>query len=95
MKRIEAVVKRANLNHFYHCAETLGIFGFDLCEYRESGTGSSGDRDRIRSQASALTSGKSRLQVDFAVLDIDAKDTVHAVLEQAHPDSIAIFTLDP
>jgi len=33
------------------------------------------------------------LKVDFAVPDTDAKDTVHAFLEQVHPDSIAIFKL--
>jgi hypothetical protein len=37
---------------------------------------------------------RAALQVDFAVLDTDAKDTVHAVLEEVHPDSIAIFQLD-
>jgi len=37
---------------------------------------------------------RAALKVDFAVLDTDSKDTVHAVLEQVHPDSIAIFQLD-
>ena len=37
---------------------------------------------------------RSALKVDFAVPDTAAKETVHAVLEQLHPDSIAIFTLD-
>lgn len=34
------------------------------------------------------------LKVDFAVLDSDAKETVHVVLDQVHPNSIAIFQLD-
>ena len=34
------------------------------------------------------------LKIDFAVLDTEAKDTVHAVLEKVHPDSIAIFKFD-
>jgi|ERR1700722_8760174 hypothetical protein len=33
-------------------------------------------------------------KVDFAVLDKEAKDTIHAVLEKVHPDSIAIFKLE-
>ena len=37
---------------------------------------------------------RSRRDVYFAVLDIDTKDAIHAVLEQVHPDSIAIFKLD-
>ena len=34
------------------------------------------------------------MKVDFAVLDAEAKATVHAVLEQVHPNSIAVFQLD-
>lgn len=34
------------------------------------------------------------MKVDFAVLDIETKDTIHAVLEQVHPNSIAVFQLD-
>lgn len=37
---------------------------------------------------------RAALKVDFAVPDLEAKDTVHAFLEQVHPDSIAIFKLD-
>ena len=36
----------------------------------------------------------SAFKVDFAVADLEAKDTIHAVLEQVHPDSIAVFKLD-
>ena len=89
MKRIEAVVRRAELNHFFQCAESLGIFGFDLCECRDSRPSCCGAGRRV-----PLTNDASRLKVDFAVRDSDTTDTVHAVLEQVHPDSIAIFTLD-
>lgn len=37
---------------------------------------------------------RTGLRTDFAVSDIDAKETVHAVLNEVHPDSIAIFKLD-
>ena len=36
---------------------------------------------------------RTALKVGFAVSDAEAKDTVHAVLEHAHPDSIAIYKL--
>jgi len=81
MKRIEAVVKRSELKRFYQCAEKLGIFGFDLSENRNS----------LKPVVSGENREQSRLTVDFAVSDADTKDTIHAVLEQAHPDSIAIF----
>ena len=70
MKRIEAVMRRAELGSFNQCAGRLGIFGFDLSE------------------------DHAALKIDFAVLDTEAKDTVHAVLDQVHPDSIAIFKFD-
>ena len=94
MKRIEeAVVRSSDLRRFCQCAEKLGVFGFDLCEYRDSRAGRSRDGDRLQPEGN-LTSERSRLKVDFAVLDIDTKDAIHAVLEQVHPDSIAIFKLD-
>src|ERR1700737_4680838 len=83
MKRIEAVVKRSELKRFFQCAERLGIFGFDLSE----------NRTLSRTDLNAENGGQARLTVDFAVSDTDTKDTIHAVLEQAHPDSIAIFKL--
>ncbi len=83
MKRIEAVVRRSELRRFCQCAEKLGIFGFDLFENRNAKGTVRGGEDR----------NQARLTVDFAVLDSETKDTVHAVLEESHPDSIAIFTL--
>jgi hypothetical protein len=37
---------------------------------------------------------KAVLRADFVVGDQEVKDTVHAVLEEASPDSIAVFKLD-
>jgi len=85
MKRIEAVVRRSELRRFFQCAEKLGIFGFDLSE----------NRNLSKTVRSGENGNQSRLTVDFAVSDADTKDTIHAVLEQAHPDSIAIFKLGP
>jgi hypothetical protein len=91
MKRIETVVRRTALSSFYQCAEKLGILGFDLAEKHSPKFG--GPRGRSDSNSPAKTDAPSRLTVDFAVLDREAKETVHAVLEQVHPDSIAIFEL--
>jgi hypothetical protein len=91
MKRIEAVVRRSDLSSFYQCAEKLGIFGFDLSENRIPRA--AGSHGRLCSKSTINPQPPSRLKVDFAVLDREAKDTVHAVLEQVHPDSIAIFEL--
>ena len=85
MKRIEAVVRRSELKRFLLCAEKLGIFGFDLCADRNSSVTAVGGQN----------GNPSRLTVEFAVSDADTKDTIHAVLDQAHPDGIAIFTLGP
>lgn len=85
MKKIEVVFRRPELKRFFQCAERLGIFGFDLCENRNSSRGPSNGEDV----------NQSRLTVDFAVSEADLKDTIHAVLEQAHPDSVAIFKLGP
>jgi len=41
-----------------------------------------------------LSEDHAALKIDFAVRDTEAKETVHAVLDQVHPDSIAIFKLD-
>ena len=38
---------------------------------------------------------KTVLKADFVVGDQEVKDTVHAVLQEASPDGIAVFKLDP
>ena len=83
MKKIEVVVRRAELKKFFQCAERLGIFGFDLSENRNSS----------KSVLNSENIDRLSLTVDFAVSDADTMNTVHAVLERAHPDSIAIFQL--
>jgi hypothetical protein len=83
MKRIEAVIVRSALDDFHRCARQLGIFGFDLSE----------EQTELRGPDRACDT-KSRLRVDFAVLDEETKPSIHAVLEAVHPDSIAIFKFD-
>ena len=90
MKRIEAVVTRSALADFERCARRLGILGFDLSE----------EHPKLRHHqrppaAIQCTPGvRSRLKVDFAVLDEETKPTIHAVLESVHPESIGIFKFD-
>jgi len=38
---------------------------------------------------------KTILKADFVVGDQEVKDTVHAMLEEASPEGIAVFKLDP
>jgi hypothetical protein len=90
MKRIEAIIARSALDDFHRCAKDLGIFGFDLsvpkrrlCDLQ---------RLPITEESSPVTA--SRIKVDFAVLDEQTKPTVHAVLENVHPESIGIFKFD-
>ena len=85
MEKIEAVIRSSELKRFFQCAEKLGVFGFDLTETPNSSVKVVGGENGYQ----------SRFTVDFAVSDAETRDTVHAVLEQAHPDSIAIFRLTP
>jgi hypothetical protein len=85
MERIEAVMKRSELKRFLRCVERLGIFGFDLSENRNPPA-------RI---GSSENGSRTTLTVDFAVRDVETNETIHAILEQARPDSIAIFKLCP
>jgi nitrogen regulatory protein PII len=87
MKKIEAVISRSSLDDFHQCLWRLGCLGFDLSEeYARKA-------DR-QSRSSVTSTTPSRLKVEFAVLDEEAKPTVHAVLESVHPDSVAIFKFE-
>lgn len=86
MKRIKAVISSASLDDFHQCVRQLGIFGFDLSHER--------GRRGNRHQATNFISAQPRFEVDFAVLDEEAKPIVHAVLEAVHPDSVGIFKFE-
>ena len=87
MKKIEAVISRSSLDDFHQCLSPLGCLGFDLSEENAR------KADR-QSRSSVTSTTPSRLKVEFAVLDEEAKLTVHAVLESVHPDSVAIFRFE-
>jgi nitrogen regulatory protein PII len=89
MKRIETVIPRSALDNFHQCAKGLGIFGFDLSEEPRFG-----DQQRRSVGSPPTLDPISKLKVDFAVLDEEAKPIVHAVLESVHPESIGIFKFD-
>jgi nitrogen regulatory protein PII len=90
MKRIEAVIMRSALDDFHRCAKQLGIFGFDLSEEQTKLR----DHQRLAIAPNCTSEAKSRLKVDFAVLDEEAKPSIHAVIELVHPNSIAIFKFE-
>ena len=90
MKRIEAVIMRSALDDFHRCARQLGIFGFDLSEEQTRLR----DHQRLAIAPNCTSEATSRLKVDFAVLDEEAKPSIHAVIELVHPDSIAIFKFE-
>lgn len=81
---------RSALDDFHRCARQLGIFGFDLSE---KGTRLR-DHQRLAKASERPPNPTSKLEVAFAVPDEETKQTVHAVLESVHPDSIAIFKFD-
>jgi hypothetical protein len=68
-------------------ATGVRCLGFDLSEV----TARKADR---QSRYSVTSTTPSRLKVEFAVLDEEAKPAVHAVLESVHPDSVAIFKFE-
>jgi len=88
MKKIEAVISRSSLDDFHQCVRRLGCLGFDLSEENAR------KPDR-QPRCSVTSTTPSRLKVEFAVLDEEAKPAVHAVLESVHPDSVAIFRFEP
>src|ERR1700680_61959 len=81
MKRIEAVVKRSALDDFHRCAKQLGIFGFDLSEDPTKRR----DHQRLAAAGEYTPDATSKVKVDFAALDEETNDTVHAVLESVNP----------
>jgi hypothetical protein len=87
MKKIEALISRSSLDDFHQCALQLGCFGFDLSEENARNAGR-------QSRSAVPSTTPSRLKVEFAVFDEEAKPTVHAVLESVHPDSVAIFKFE-
>jgi nitrogen regulatory protein PII len=87
MKKIEAVISRSSLDDFHQCLWRLGCLGFVLSEENAR-------KADHQSRSSVTSTTPSRLKVEFAVLDEEAKPTVHAVLESVHPDSVAIFKFE-
>ena len=90
MKRIEAVLKNSALDDFHRCAKQLGIFGFDLSEEPTKRR----EHQPLAISRECVPDARSRIKVDFAVLDEDTKPTVHAVLISVHPESIAVFKFE-
>src|SRR5271154_4463093 len=90
MKRIETIIVRSALDDFHRCARNLGIFGFDLSVPKARLC----DHQRLPFSRELRSVARSRIKVDFAVLDEQTKQTVHTILESVHPESIGIFRFD-
>src|SRR5271167_74181 len=90
MKRIEAIIARSALDDFHRCARNLGIFGFDLSVPKARLC----DHQRLPFGRELRSVARSRIKVDFAVLDDQTNPTVHTILESVHPESIGIFRFD-
>lgn len=94
MKRVEAVIKCADLDAFKEAAANLGVFEFDVSEVRRSPGVGFQERRRLYRGQEFTVDLLSRLKVEFVVFDDDAKAIVHALLELLRPESVAIFKID-
>jgi nitrogen regulatory protein PII len=94
MKRVEVVMKSSALDVFKHSAERLGISEYDVSDVRRSPSFAVKERQRLYRGQEYTLDLLSRVKVEFAVLDQDAKRVTQNILALAAPDSIAIFALD-
>jgi nitrogen regulatory protein PII len=94
MKRVEVVMKPSALDAFKNSAASLGISEYDVSDVRVSPSLALKERQRLyRGQEYSLDL-LSRVKVEFAVFDDDARRVAQNILTLAAPDSIAIFALD-
>jgi nitrogen regulatory protein PII len=94
MKRVEVVMRLSALEAFKDSAQSLGIFEYDVSEVRLSPTVVVKERQRLYRGQEYTLDLLSRVKVEFAVFDGDAKSVAQHVLKLAAPDRIAIFALD-
>ena len=94
MKKLEVVMKSSAFNTFREYAPRLGISEYDLSEVRLSPGFAVRERQCLyRGQEYSLDL-LSRVKVEFAVLDEDAKPVAQHLLTMLAPDRIAISTVD-
>ena len=94
MKRMEVVMKSIALDAFKSSAASLGISEYDVSEVRVSPSFAMKERQRLYRGKEFTLDLISRVKVEFAVFDDDAKRVAENILSLAAPDRIAILALD-
>jgi nitrogen regulatory protein PII len=94
MKRVEVVMKSSALNTFKSSAASLGISEYDVSEVRVAPNLLLRERQRLYRGQEYTLDLLSRVKVEFAVFDDEAKRVAQNILTLTAPDTIAIFALD-
>ena len=94
MKRMEVVMKSSALDTFKDSAARLGISKYDVSDVRLSPSLAVKERQRLYRGHEYTLDLLSRVKVEFAVLDEDAKQVAQNILTLVAPDTIAISALD-
>lgn len=94
MKRLEVVMKSSALDTFKDSAAGLGIFEYDVSEVRVAPSVLLKERQRLYRGQEYTFDLLSRVKVEFAVFDEDAKQVAQNILTLTAPDTIAILALD-
>jgi nitrogen regulatory protein PII len=94
MKKMEVVMKSSGFDTFRASATRLGISEYDVSDVRLSPSFAVAERRRFYRGQEYNLDLLSRVKVEFAVFDGDAKPVAQALLTLVAPDSIAISVLD-
>jgi len=94
MKKMEVVMKSSAFDTFRESATRLGISEYDVSDVRLSPSFAAAEPRRFYRGQEYNLDLLSRVKVEFAVLDGDAKPVAQDLLTLVAPDSIAISALD-
>jgi nitrogen regulatory protein PII len=94
MKKMEVVMKSSAFDTFRESAMRLGISEYDVSDVRLSPGFAASERRRFYRGQEYNLELLSRIKVEFAVFDGDAKPVAQDLLTLVAPDSIAISALD-
>ena len=94
MKKVEVVMKSSALDTFRESATRLGISEYDVSDVRLSPSFAATERRRFYRGQEHTLDLLSRVKVEFAIFDGDAKPVAQNILTLVAPDSIAISSLD-
>jgi nitrogen regulatory protein PII len=87
-------MKSSALDTFKESAPQLSISEYDVSDVRLSPSLPANERQRLYRGQEYTLDLLSRVEVEFAIFDDDAKRVAHDILTIAVPDSIVIFALD-